>query len=549
MLKFFRLPFATTGDKTAVPDAVDSNGNVSYSQGYGFDYQRQKTDPAAKNIERDKMNQVFFDMTTAIAELQSQGVPDFITTALNGGAAYSYAQYAVVKYSGDLYISLVAANTALPSDATKWALLPTPARVRDGYNTVAASGGTADAVTLTLTPTQTAFAPGPTWWRATAANATATPTVKRDGLAAKTLVKGNNLPLAAGDIPGAGAWMVSQYDATLGKEVLLNPALGVTPPVLSNLGQLKNLIINGGCSIAQRAAASLSTTPTYGGVDRFAAWATGTAVSAGTISQDTASPIGRTGYALKLAGVTVTGSGIVFARQRIESANARRLKNQIASFSALVYHDVGSAINYTITVRKPNAADNYTGTTVIATGSATSVPNTTATQISLPNITMGDCSNGIEVEIRAACGAVTTKNFSFTELQLEEGTTFSTFERRDNGIERQLCQRYYEQTYDDGVAPATATRSGLTYLGYRPVTSGAGGTCEFKVTKRVAPTAAYWDGAGNSNKGSYYAAGAWFDNTDTITAVSTSPRNVVAQSSNGSGNGSTCVHYTANAEL
>ena len=58
MLKFFRLPFATTGDKTAVLDAVDSNGNVSYSQGYGFDYQRQKTDPAAKNIERDKMNQI-----------------------------------------------------------------------------------------------------------------------------------------------------------------------------------------------------------------------------------------------------------------------------------------------------------------------------------------------------------------------------------------------------------------------------------------------------------------------------------------------------------
>lgn len=226
MLKFFRLPFAVSGDKTAVPDAVDVSGNVSYTQGYGFDYQRQKTDPAAKNIERDKMNQVFFDATNAIAELQAQGVPDFITSALNGGTAYSYGQWAVVKWTGDLYLSLVAANTALPSDAAKWALLPTPGRVRDGYNVVAASAGTADAITLALTPTQTAFAPGPTWWRAAAANATTTPTVKRDGLAAKTLVKGNNLPVVAGDIPGAGAWMVSQYDAALDKEVLLNPARG-----------------------------------------------------------------------------------------------------------------------------------------------------------------------------------------------------------------------------------------------------------------------------------------------------------------------------------
>lgn len=129
MLKFFRLPFATTGDKTPVPDPVDSNGNVSYSQGYGFDYQRQKTDPAAKNIDRAQNNQILFDITTAIAELQSQGVPDFITSALNGGTAYSYAVNALVRYSGDIYVSLSAANTAAPTDATKWAPLPLASRL------------------------------------------------------------------------------------------------------------------------------------------------------------------------------------------------------------------------------------------------------------------------------------------------------------------------------------------------------------------------------------------------------------------------------------
>lgn len=231
MLKFFRLPFATTGDKTAVPDAVDSNGNVSYSQGYGFDYQRQKTDPAAKNIERDKMNQILFDITTAIAEIQSKGGADFITSALNGGTAYSYGQNAIVNYGGAWYISLVAANTALPTDATKWALLPTPALLQQAAFMSANAGGTVNAITAAFTPAIAALpaAPGTlsVFVRAAGANLTTTPTFKADALAAKNIVKGNNLPLQAGDIAGAGHWLELQYDATLDKWVLQNPAKGV----------------------------------------------------------------------------------------------------------------------------------------------------------------------------------------------------------------------------------------------------------------------------------------------------------------------------------
>lgn len=233
MLKFFRLPFATTGDKTAVPDAVDSNGNVSYSQGYGFDYQRQKTDPAAKNIERDKMNQILFDITTAIAEIQSKGGADFITSALNGGTAYSYSQNAIVNYGDAWYISLVAANTALPTDATKWALLPTPALLQQAAFMSANAGGTVDAITAAFSPAIAALpaAPGTlsVFVRAGGANVTTIPTFKADTTAAKTIVKGNNVPLVAGDIAGAGHWLELQYDATLDKWVLQNPATGVIP--------------------------------------------------------------------------------------------------------------------------------------------------------------------------------------------------------------------------------------------------------------------------------------------------------------------------------
>lgn len=240
MLKFFRLPFATTGDKTAVPDAVDSNGNVSYSQGYGFDYQRQKTDPAAKNIERDKMNRILFDITTAIAELQSKGGADFITSALNGGTPYSYGQSAIVNYNGAWYISLVAANTALPTDATKWAYLPTPALLQQAAFMSANAGGTVDAITAAFSPAIAALptAPGTlsVFVRAAGANATTTPTFKADALAAKTIVKGNNLPLVPGDIAGAAHWLELRYDSTLDKWVLQNPARGVTDIALPLAG-------------------------------------------------------------------------------------------------------------------------------------------------------------------------------------------------------------------------------------------------------------------------------------------------------------------------
>lgn len=100
--------------------------------------------------------------------------------------------------------------------------------IQSGKQVVATTGGTADAITLAFTPTMTALTSGPVWWRASSANATTSPTLKRDGLTAKVIRKGNNQPLAVGDVPGAGAMMCSIYDVVNDVEVLLNPASGVS---------------------------------------------------------------------------------------------------------------------------------------------------------------------------------------------------------------------------------------------------------------------------------------------------------------------------------
>ena len=126
MQKFFRIPFATSGTKTAVPDAAAIDDSVSYTEGYPLGYQQDPAvDPlTAKDIERDKLNQLLFDTTTALKELQAHAIPDFITTALNGGAPWAYSKYDLVRWDNGaeilVYESLVDANTSLPSDATKW---------------------------------------------------------------------------------------------------------------------------------------------------------------------------------------------------------------------------------------------------------------------------------------------------------------------------------------------------------------------------------------------------------------------------------------------
>ena len=96
---------------------------------------------------------------------------------------------------------------------------------------IASAGGTADALTATFSPAPRMWPNGvPFLVRAASTNATTTPTFTANSgtLAAKTIVKGANAALVAGDIAGAGHWLLMQYDLTLDKVVLLNPARGIS---------------------------------------------------------------------------------------------------------------------------------------------------------------------------------------------------------------------------------------------------------------------------------------------------------------------------------
>ena len=210
----------------------------------------------------------------------------------------------------------------------------------------------------------------------------------------------------------------------------------------------RNAIINGAGIVNQRVTAFSLVKDTYGiAADRFYGMATGTAVSAGTFNNIATANCGVSGYAFKFIAVTLTGTGVLYFRYRMEAKDAIRFKNQTASFRCQVYQDTGGAINYTIYVRKPTTtADTFSAVTAISNSGAISVPNTTATSLPYLAIAMGDCSKGIEIEIKVECGAITTKNFEFTDIQFELGSVATPFEFRPYGQELELCQRYYEET-------------------------------------------------------------------------------------------------------
>lgn len=129
-VKFFDTPWAEFGDTSPIPDTIQIDGSVNYPQGFTPPYSQSPVNsPGARPVPRTAMNQVLYDVTNALSQYQTRSVPYFITAADNGGSPYPYGKYAHVLYDPLAgtnyieYISLVANNTAIPTNTMAWAPL------------------------------------------------------------------------------------------------------------------------------------------------------------------------------------------------------------------------------------------------------------------------------------------------------------------------------------------------------------------------------------------------------------------------------------------
>jgi hypothetical protein len=154
--------------------------------------------------------------------------------------------------------------------------------VQAGGYRKAVAAGTADAITATFTPAISALSDGMVLYvRAGFANATSTPTFTPASgtIAAKTIVKGAGTALAAGDIAGAGHWLALQYDSTLDKWLLINPATGIgtvtaatDPTFANNSGSPASTSWVRGAMLAIAQAAGFAVNYSQSGYIKFPSW-------------------------------------------------------------------------------------------------------------------------------------------------------------------------------------------------------------------------------------------------------------------------------------
>jgi hypothetical protein len=317
----------------------------------------------------------------------------------------------------------------------------------------------------------------------------------------------------------------------------------------------KSRIINGGMTIDQRNAGA-SVTPTNASytVDRWAGILT--QASKFTAQQSTTAPTGFInslkitsssaysvlagdyfGVGQAIEGFNVADLGWGTASAATVTLSFRVYSSLTGTFGGAIFNDAGNrSYPFTYTI---SSANTWTTASVTIAGDTTGTwaTNNTAGMKVYFGLGVGTTYSGtagawaaaLYISATGATSVVGTNGATFyiTGVQLEKGSTATSFDYRPYGTELQLCQRYFE-TYSNGTGTG-AIYEGIT--GSFATTAAFRGFVPFKVTKRASPTLVVpttyttinWSGgnitpsAGGSNFSSTEGASINFT-TSTVTA-------------------------------
>lgn len=142
----------------------------------------------------------------------------------------------------------------------------------------------------------------------------------------------------------------------------------------------------------------------------------------------------------------------------------------------------------------------------------------------------------------------TANNFKIALVQLEAGSVATPFETRSVGQELALCERYYEKSFQQGVAPAQGLNDFLGSFYFMATTASQYNYLQFRTRKRATPTTfATYNPSTNANANVRDATA----NADRTVATGTkSETGVYAFGATGcTATNSHFVHWTADAEL
>lgn len=258
----------------------------------------------------------------------------------------------------------------------------------------------------------------------------------------------------------------------------------------------KNMLINGSMNVWQRALNFAGYSSSTYTADRWTAEFTGVAP---TIYRGGA--LGWSDGCEYSYGVNGIAGNTSFALyQKIEDINCGKLYDgNIVTLSLSIFRN-GLASSKTLNLNLINTADySYSvgGNITIPAGSGTFRTSVTFTIASGSN----KFNAGTRVGIVCTNGLVAGEILAFSGIQLEEGSIATRFEFRDGAIERDLCYRYYQKSYNENYFAGNATYSGAfrTRVASDDKSHFDNGHIAFKKKMRIAPSVAlYASGVANT---------------------------------------------------
>ena len=308
---------------------------------------------------------------------------------------------------------------------------------------------------------------------------------------------------------------------------------GLTGPI----GGRRNLIINGAMNICQRATSKsglgANSDSGYHVQDRFDLVLAGNTAGRFTMSQDTDAPSGF-GAAMKFdcttADTSIAADEFFAVLYQFEGQDLQQLAKGTSDAKEVTvsfYAKANASKTYVVELKDYDNTRTVSKTFTVGTSysrieltfpadTTGALDNDTARSLSLniylhvgSTYTGGtlQTSWGSQVTANRAAGcesffSSTDNTFFITGLQMEIGSVATEFEHRSFGEELALCQRYYQKSHRQEVAPGTATNDGFNIqFSFGTAGSGiVGMPVILPVVMRTNPTVTIYDGEGTSGK-------------------------------------------------
>ena len=330
--------------------------------------------------------------------------------------------------------------------------------------------------------------------------------------------------------------------------ITLNGDSGITTPsyggadtaeYLVPVTAFKNRIINGAMVIDQRNAGA-SVIPVTGNIYTLDRWVNSfTQNSKYSVQRNAGSvtpPVGFSNYLgiTSLSAYSVLSSDTFLTGQYIEGFNVSDLAWGTANAATVT---LSFQVRSSLTGTFGGAITNGAADRSYLFSYSIAIANTwTTISITIPGDTTGTwlTNNGIGLAVRFGLGSGSTYSgtantwgagnlvqptgtvsvvgtngatFYITGVQLEKGSTATSFDYRPYGTELALCQRYYYK-----INPASASK--IFGVGWNNLTTQSVAVINLKTTMRIAPTALEQSGTGTDYS---------INNLNTFTACNAGP--------------------------